>query len=313
MLSRFSSMARWRWNGPSSPEAGANRFASSKSKIATARSCSISGLRRTTVRSSSVMPAIRPSPWGSPMAVGSCPGREPDRQRQRMGFQPFRVGKTDHSWRKRCQTRGLAAYERAALEEVENAEAGCETRAARRRQYMVGPGDIIANGLWGMAAEEDRAGVVNTLGQRIGLLERELEVLRSDPVDQRHRRLDLPRKGGIVGDEDRLRRAVVLCLRHQIGSDPLRIVVPVGDDENLGRTGDHVDPDAAEDAPLRGGNIRITWPDDFVDRRNRRRAEREGGDRLRPADAVYLVDPDQLGGSENQRVDDAPGRRHSHH
>ena len=163
-----------------------------------------------------------------------------------MGFQPFRVGKTDHSWRKRCQTRGLAAYERAALEEVENAEAGCETRAARRRQYMVGPGDIIANGLWGMAAEEDRAGVVDPLGQRIGLLERELEVLRSDPVDQRHRllpvgdkedramrlptrsrdlsarqtrqmaldrRLDLPRKGGIVGDEDRLRCGVVLCLR----------------------------------------------------------------------------------------------------
>jgi hypothetical protein len=83
--------------------------------------------------------------------------------------------------------------------------------------------------------------------------------------------------------------------------------VPIGDDENLGRTGDHVDPDPAEDAPLRSGNVRITWPDDFVDRRNRRRAEREGGDRLRPADAVYLVDPDQLGGSENQRVDDTPG------
>ena len=38
---------------------------------------------------------------------------------------------------------------------------------------MVGPGDIIANGLGGVAAEEYRAGMADPLGQRIGLVERE--------------------------------------------------------------------------------------------------------------------------------------------
>ncbi len=100
---------------------------------------------------------------------------------------------------------------------------------------------------------------------------------------------------------------VVLRLRQQIGGDPFRVVVPVGDDQDLGRAGDHVDPDLAEDPPLGRGDIGVARTDDLVDRRDRRRAVGERRDRLRAADPVDLVDPDHLGGGENQRVQHAAG------
>ena len=111
---------------------------------------------------------------------------------------------------------------------------------------MVGTGDIVADRLGGMAAEENRARVANPLGQRISFVERQFEMLGSNPVDQRRslfpiryendsavrpparlcdfhpwqscqmaldRGLDRGREASIVGDEDRLRGAVVLRLR----------------------------------------------------------------------------------------------------
>ena len=50
-------------------------------------------------------------------------------------------------------------------------------------------------------------------------------------------------EAGVVGDQDRLRRGVVLGLGEQVGGDPGRIVVLVGDDQHLGGPGDHVDAD----------------------------------------------------------------------
>src|SRR5262249_53050913 len=139
--------------------------------------------------------------------------------------------------------RSVAAHKRAALEEVQNPETGGETRAARRRQDMVGTGDIVADRLGGMPAEEDRTGMMNPLGQLISLVDRQFEMLRCDPVGQRRRLfpiadednravrtparprdlrpwqlhqivldryLDRGREGGIIGDEDRLCSVVVL-------------------------------------------------------------------------------------------------------
>ena len=81
-----------------------------------------------------------------------------------MRLQPFRLGEMDCCRCQHRQARGVTADERAALEEVEDAEAGSEPRAARRRQDMVGPGDIVADSLGGMAAEKDGAGMANPLG-----------------------------------------------------------------------------------------------------------------------------------------------------
>src|SRR5215469_3294178 len=189
MFSRFSSTARCRWYGPAVLEAGRKWFSSSRSKIATARSCSISGLRRTTVCSSRVMPAIRQAPFGSAFSVDSPAMRrwQPDRHRQGVRLQPLRLGEADRRWGERGKARGIAADERGALEEVENPEARGEPCAARSRQYVVGPGNVIANCLRRVPAEKDRTGMTDPLGQRLGIVQCELEMLGSDPVDQQRR------------------------------------------------------------------------------------------------------------------------------
>ena len=104
----------------------------------------------------------------------------------------------------------------------------------------------------------------------------------------------------------------MLGLRQEIGGDPGGIVVPVGEDEDLGRAGDHVDADPAEDAPLGRGDVGIARSHDLVDRRNRRGAVGKGGDRLRAADPIDLGDPEHLGGGKNERVENPVRRRHRH-
>ena len=108
------------------------------------------------------------------------------------------------------------------------------------------------------------------------------------------RRLDRVGERGIVGDQDRLRRGVVLGLRQQVGGDPVRIGVAVGDDQHLGRAGDHVDADLAEHLALGRRHIGVARPDDLGDRRDRRGAIGERRDRLRAADAIDLVDAGEL-------------------
>ena len=189
---------------------------------------------------------------------------------------------------------------------------------------MVGAGDIVADRLGRVAAEEDRAGVADLLRQRLGLchFHRELDMLGRDGVDDgrrgleiRHeddgpivapaRRRDLGTRQGlelvfdgshdgigegrIVGDQHRLRGRIVLGLRQQVGRDPPGVVVPVGDHEDLGGAGDEVDADLAEHAALGGGDIRVAGPGDLVDRLDRCGAVRQGRHRLSAADAPDLV------------------------
>ena len=88
--------------------------------------------------------------------------------------------------------------------------------------------------------------------------------------------------------------------------------MPVGDDEDFRRAGDHVDPDPAEDPPLRRRDIGVAGTDDLVDRRDRRGAIGQRRDRLRPADPVDLVDPDETRRRQHERVQHAVRRRHHH-
>ncbi len=152
-----------------------------------------------------------------------------------------------------------------------------------------------------MAAEEDRAGMADPLRQRLGVghFHRQLDMLGGDGVDDgrrggkvRHqddgavvapaRRGDLGARQGlqlgldgahdrvgegrIVGDQHRLRGRIVLGLRQEIGRDPVRIVVPVGDHQDFRRAGDQVDADLAEHAALGGRDIGVARPGDLVDR-----------------------------------------------
>ena len=98
-------------------------------------------------------------------------------------------------------------------------------------------------------------------------------------------------EGGIVGDQDRLRRGVMLGLGQQVGGDPVRIVAAVGDHQHFRRAGDHVDADRAEHLALGGRDIGVAGADDLGDRADGLGAIGKRGDRLRAADAVDLVTP----------------------
>ena len=88
---------------------------------------------------------------GSPGELGhgrdSRLGCQPDRQRQRMGLQPFRFGETDRRWAERGEACRIATEQRGTLDEIKHAEARGKARAARCRQNMVGAAEIVSDGL----------------------------------------------------------------------------------------------------------------------------------------------------------------------
>ena len=69
-----------------------------------------------------------------------------------------------------------------------------------------------------------------------------------------------------------------------------RIGAGIGEHDDLGRPGDHVDADDAEHPPLGRRDIGVAGADDLGDRRDGLGAVGERGDRLRAADAVDFVD-----------------------
>ena len=211
---------------------------------------------------------------------------------------------------------------------------------------MVGAGDIIADRFGRVAAEEDAAGVAHLIEQRLRVIDGELEVFGGEPVDQRaggleavddddravsvpcgardrgggedgqflvHRPRDRLRIVGVVGEQDRLRGGVVLGLAQQVGGGPLRIVLGVGDDDDLAGAGDHVDADDAIDLALGLRDPGVAGAGDDVDRRDAACAISERGDRLRAADAPHFIDAGQVRGGEDERVDLAIGGGGDHH
>ena len=81
----------------------------------------------------------------------------------------------------------------------------------------------------------------------------------------------------------------MLGLREQVERRQARVGAGGGDHEQVGRPGEAVDPDAAGDLALGLLHVEVAGPDDHVDGRDRLRAERQRGDRLRAAHAVDLV------------------------
>ena len=216
-----------------------------------------------------------------------------------------------------------------------------EARAAAGRQHVAGPGEVVADRLGRVRAEEQRARGGDPRGQlarvahrQLGVLGREAihgvghlgvavddddgavvaQRLLGDRAARKQRDLALHLGGDSAGDvgaardQDWHRQRVVLGLRQQIGGDPARIDAVVGDDDQLGRAGDRVDADVAEDQPLGGGDVGVAGAHDLVDARDALRAVGERGDRLRAADHEHARDAGEARGQ--QRLGRRPRRGH---
>ena len=78
--------------------------------------------------------------------------------------------------------------------------------------------------------------------------------------------------------------------------------VPVGEDEDLARPGDHVDVHPAEDEPLRGGDVGVPRPADLVHGGEGGGPVRERRDGLRPAHPEQAGHPGDVAGGERPVV-----------
>ena len=93
----------------------------------------------------------------------------------------------------------------------------------------------------------------------------------------------------------------MLGLAEQVGGAELGVRRRlVGDHHRLGRSGEEVDADAAEELSLGLGDEGVARPDQHVDRRDRLGAQRHGADRLDAAEAVDLVGTAQMHGSDDR-------------
>ncbi len=101
----------------------------------------------------------------------------------------------------------------------------------------------------------------------------------------------------------------MLGLAEQIGGADFAVDRVVGDDQRLGRPGEEIDADAAEQLPLGLGDIGVAGPDDHVDRRDGLGAERHGGDRLHAAEHENLVGAAEMHRRHDRRMRPALERR----
>ena len=101
----------------------------------------------------------------------------------------------------------------------------------------------------------------------------------------------------------------MLGLAEEIGGADFAVDRVVGDDQRLGRPGQKIDADAAEQLPLGFGDIGIAGSDDHVDRRDGLGAERHGGDRLHAAKHENLVGAAEMHRRHDRRMRPAVKRR----
>jgi hypothetical protein len=105
----------------------------------------------------------------------------------------------------------------------------------------------------------------------------------------------------------------VLRLAEQVDSHEPRVGRLVRDHEDLRRAGQHVDPDFAEELPLRLRDVRVAGADDHVGRRQVLDPAREGSHRLHAAEAQDRVRARGGHGVEHGRVDAVAARRRARH
>ena len=162
---------------------------SSRSKMATLRSCSTSG---SSARCSSGRARGRRS--GAPSSLKRrCPSRRSTARA--CASSPSARASVAAAGPRRAKLLPVAAEQRGALEEVVDGEPGGEAGGAAGRQDVVRPADIVADHLGRVGPEEDRAGVPDLPGQRLRPRADQLEMLRRQRIDQLGRLLDPPDHG----------------------------------------------------------------------------------------------------------------------
>ena len=119
-------------------------------------------------------------------------------------------------------------------------------------------------------------------------------------------------EAAVGGDEDGRGKFVVLRLGEQVGGQMGGGAAAVVDDEDLGRTGNHVDADLAEDQLLGGGHVDVARPGDLVDPGDGGRAVGQRRHRLGAADPEDPVNPGKTGGGKHVGIDLPAGSRHHH-
>ena len=193
--------------------------------------------------------------------------------------------------------------------------------------------------------DEDGARVVDPRHPRIGIGQRQFQMLRRDAIGDVHRFVHVAHldegtavgqrglndrttrhgrqqlvdtglhaldEGGIGADQDGLRQFVVFSLREEVHRHPVRIARAIGDNKDFRRTGHHVDTDDAEYPALGCGDIGVAGADDLVHLRHGLRTVGQRADRLGTAHGEYAVDAGQAGSGQHQLVVLATWRRDDH-
>ncbi len=120
---------------------------------------------------------------------------------------------------------------------------------------------------------------------------------------------DFLREGFVISDEDALCALIVLGLAEEIGGDPCGVILLVGDDEDFGRSGDHIYADIAEHLSFGFGDIGVARAGNFIDRRDGGGAVGESGDGRCAAHAPDFVDSGAQQRGHEQGVEGCIGRR----
>ena len=262
-----------------------------------------------------------------------------------MGIQPLGLGQGHGGGRDGGKTFPVATDQGSAFQKVEHAQARGEPGAACRRQNVVGPGHVVADGLRREPAEEYGTGIAYGGRQGFRLFHRKLQVLGRDAIDQWTRigqgfheddgtegfpalcrdpgpgqdaqvGLDRFRHGFgevlIIGHQDRLRGYVMFGLCQQVGGNPGGVVKAVSDNQYLRRTGDHVYADDSKYLPLGRCDVDIPGTDDLVHPSDGRGAKGQRSHGLGAADPVDFVHAGNVCRRQHQRIDLAARRRHHH-
>jgi hypothetical protein len=191
-----------------------------------------------------------------------------------------------------------------------------------------------------MMAHEHGARIAHLIQQLLRVFNGKFQVFRRQPIRERHRvikavdqdnrakilpagtgylfarqrlQLTLNRAGNMIGklcivrDQNGLGDWIMLSLGQQVGGNPVRIAVLVGNHQNFGRAGNHVDTNRAEHTALGGGNKGIARPDNLGNRLDRLSTKCQGCYRLRAANAVDLGNARDLCGCQNKRFNTSSG------
>ena len=101
-----------------------------------------------------------------------------------MRAEPFGCGQLHGGGRQRAELLGAKLEDGRALDKIQHRKPGGEPRRAGGGQDMVGAADIIADHFRRMGAEEDRPGIADFRQQRLGVGDRQFDMLGGEAVGE---------------------------------------------------------------------------------------------------------------------------------